>query len=87
MKINDWIDCYINAFNYFDGVTCLLIPDNLKTGVANHKKYEDSIISKAYLEMADLLEVMEARCNKKSTIFIHGKSMREEYSTLNKADK
>jgi len=21
MKINDWIDCHINAFNYFDGVT------------------------------------------------------------------
>ncbi len=53
MKVNDWIDCHINAFKYFEGVSRLLIPDNLKTGVINHKKYEDPLLNKAYQEMSD----------------------------------
>ena len=53
MKIEDWIDCHINAFEYFDGVPRLLIPDNLKTGVIANKKYEDPVLNKAYQEMAD----------------------------------
>ncbi len=53
MKINDWIDCHIHAYNFFGGVTRLLIPDNLKTGVISHKKYEDPILNKSYQEMAD----------------------------------
>lgn len=40
-------------YNYFDGVTRLLVPDNLKTGVTHHKKYEDPVINKVYQEMAD----------------------------------
>lgn len=29
MKIDEWIKCHIEAFTYFEGVTRLLIPDNL----------------------------------------------------------
>lgn len=53
MKIGDWIDCHIHAFQYFKGVTRLLIPDNLKTGVISNKKYEDPVLNKSYQEMAD----------------------------------
>lgn len=53
MTTNDWIDCHINAFEFFDGVARLLIPDNLKTGVISNKKGEDPIINKTYQEMAD----------------------------------
>ena len=53
MKIEDWIDSHINAFEYFDGVPRLLIPDNLKTGAIANKKYEDPVLNKAYQEMAD----------------------------------
>lgn len=53
MKIADWIDCHINAYRYFEGVTRLLIPDNLKTGVISNKKYEDPVLNKSYQEMAD----------------------------------
>lgn len=53
MKIGDWIDCHIQAYRYFDGATRLLVPDNLKTGVISHKKYEDPILNKSYQEMAD----------------------------------
>ena len=53
MKIGDWIDCHILAFRYFEGVTRLLVPDNLKTGVISNRKYEDPILNKSYQEMAD----------------------------------
>ena len=53
MKIGDWIDCHIHAFQYFEGVTRLLVPDNLKTGVISNKKYEDPVMNKSYQEMAD----------------------------------
>lgn len=53
MDSKNWIDCHVKAFNYFDGVPRLLIPDNLKTGVIQNKKYEDPILNKSYQEMAD----------------------------------
>ncbi|MEG1725549.1 MAG: IS21 family transposase [Anaerovoracaceae bacterium] len=53
MKQEEWIDCHINMYEYFAGVTRLLIPDNLKTGVIHNRKYEDPEINKIYQEMAD----------------------------------
>lgn len=53
MDSKNWIDCHVKAFNYFDGIPRLLIPDNLKTGVIQNKKYEDPILNKSYQEMAD----------------------------------
>ena len=53
MDSKNWIDCHINAFRYFDGVTRLLVPDNLKTGVDSNKKYENPVLNKSYQEMAD----------------------------------
>ena len=53
MKIGDWLDCHIHAFRYFEGVTRLLVPDNLKTGVISNRKYEDPVLNKSYQEMAD----------------------------------
>ena len=44
MKINDWVDCHIQAYRYFGGVTRILIPDNLKVGIIQNKKYEDPIL-------------------------------------------
>lgn len=28
-----WMTAHVNAYTYFQGVTCILVPDNLKTGV------------------------------------------------------
>lgn len=53
MDSKNWIDCHINAFRYYGGVTRLLVPDNLKTGVDSNKKYEDPVLNKSYQEMAD----------------------------------
>lgn len=52
MKSTNWLLCHVNAYKYFGGVTRLLIPDNLKTGVVSNTKYE-TILNKSYHEMAD----------------------------------
>ena len=52
MKQEDWIQAHINMYNYFGGVSRILVPDNLKTGVTSHKKYDDPVINKAYLNIS-----------------------------------
>ncbi|WP_415980264.1 IS21 family transposase [Faecalicoccus pleomorphus] len=66
MDSNQWIDCHINAFHYFGGTARLLVPDNLKTGVVSHKKYEDPVLNRSYQEMADHYDiaVLPARVRK-----------------------
>lgn len=58
MKIDEWILCHTKAYEYFGGVTRLLVPDNLKTGVISHKKNEDIILNKSYEEMADYYDTV-----------------------------
>ena len=52
MKSETWINCHVNMFNYFGGVSRLLIPDNLKVGVDKNTRYE-TILNRSYSEMAD----------------------------------
>ena len=39
MKQVAWITAHVNAYAFFGGVTRILVPDNLKTGLA--KKHQD----------------------------------------------
>ena len=39
----DWIESHQRAFTYFDGVTELLVPDNLKSGVDKACRYEPDL--------------------------------------------
>ena len=39
MKLESWLQCHAHAYSYFGGVTRLLIPDNLKTGVSSNTRY------------------------------------------------
>lgn len=66
MDSKNWINCHIHAFEYFGGVSRILVPDNLKTGVTEHKKYEDPVLNKSYQEMADYygMAVIPARVKK-----------------------
>lgn len=52
MKSDSWLNCHIHAYSYFGGVTRLLIPDNLKTGVVKNTKY-DTVLNKSYQELAE----------------------------------
>lgn len=47
-----WITAHINAYKFFGGVTRILVPDNLKTGVEKVSWYTP-IINKTYHDMAE----------------------------------
>ena len=47
--------CHVHAYQYFGGVTRILIPDNLKTDVSKNTRYE-IILNKSYAEMAEYYE-------------------------------
>ena len=47
----NWIDCHIRAFEYFSGVTKLIVPDNPRTGVDRACRYEPDL-NRTYHEMS-----------------------------------
>ena len=47
-----WIAAHVNAYRFFGGVTRILVPDNLKTGVDRVSWYTPTI-NKTYHEMAE----------------------------------
>jgi transposase len=38
--LRDWINSHVRAFDYFQGVPLMVVPDNLKTGVTKAHRYE-----------------------------------------------
>lgn len=52
MKLDTWLFCHVHAYEYFGGVTRLLIPDNLKTGVTSNTRY-DTVLNRSYQELAE----------------------------------
>lgn len=51
-KSNHWIEAHIHAYSFFGGVTRILIPDNLKTGVIKNTRTE-LVLNRSYHEMAE----------------------------------
>jgi len=47
-----WTQGHVNAFGFFGGVTRILVPDNLKTGITKHTRHE-IVVNKAYQELAE----------------------------------
>ena len=47
-----WIAAHVNMYKFFGGVTRILVPDNLKTGVEKASWYSP-VINKVYQEMAE----------------------------------
>ncbi|MCR2823897.1 IS21 family transposase [Lederbergia panacisoli] len=62
MDLQSWITAHNHAFKYFGGVTQIIVPDNLRTGVTKHTSKE-LILNPTYKEMADYYNtvVMPAR--------------------------
>jgi transposase len=52
MVEEDWIQAHVNAYEFFGGVTRILIPDNLKTGIDRNTKTE-TVVNKAYQELSE----------------------------------
>lgn len=46
----NWISTHVHAYNYFGGVTRIVIHDNLKTGVVKNSRFE-TILNRSYSEM------------------------------------
>ncbi len=49
---HDWIASHERAFEFFQGVSSLLIPDNLKAGVTSAHRYEP-IVNRTYEDLAE----------------------------------
>jgi len=52
MKTQNWITAHVHAYDFFGGVTRILVPDNLKTGVIKNTRTE-LILNRSYHEMAE----------------------------------
>lgn len=52
MKQENWLMCHIHAYEYFGGVTRVLVPDNLRTSVTANTRYETQL-NESYRELAE----------------------------------
>ncbi|MCR5457270.1 MAG: IS21 family transposase [Clostridiales bacterium] len=61
-----WIKAHIHMFNYFGGVTKMLVPDNTKTAVNHTKEWYTQELNKTYHELAEHYgtAIMPARVRK-----------------------
>src|SRR5215831_71692 len=50
-ELPHWIDCHVRAFEFYQGATKLLVPDNLRTGVRRACRYEPDL-NRTYHDMA-----------------------------------
>lgn len=50
-KQEDWLMAHVNAFEFFDGVPNLLVPDNLRSAVSKADRYEPTL-NENYLKLA-----------------------------------
>jgi transposase len=52
-----WVQCHVEAFDFFGGATRRIVPDNLKTGVVKPDLY-DPLINKAFGEFAQFYDCL-----------------------------
>jgi len=48
MREQTWLQCHINMWNYYGGVSRILVCDNLLTGVQTHPKFGEIVLTKDY---------------------------------------
>ncbi|MBP1325852.1 transposase [Leucobacter exalbidus] len=52
MRQDTWLSCHVAMFDWFNGSTPRIVPDNLKTGVLKHPREGEVILNDAYRELA-----------------------------------
>ena len=60
-KASTWIQCHINAFNFFCGVPKVIKLDNLKSGVVNANFYEP-VLQKEYKRLSEHYACLLSPC-------------------------
>lgn len=53
MKQKSWINAHVHMYEFFGGVTRILVPDNCKTAVVHNNSWNDQLINETYQEMAE----------------------------------
>ncbi len=53
MKEQTWLQCHVNMFKYYGGSARLLVCDNLKTGVVDHPKEGEIVLTDDYERLAE----------------------------------
>ena len=53
MKQASWIKAHVHMYEFFGGVTKILVPDNCKTAVVHNGGFKEQIINTTYQEMAE----------------------------------
>jgi transposase len=51
-SLPSWLDCHVRMYNYFNGVSALTIPDNLRAAVKRPDRYEAEL-NPSYRELAE----------------------------------
>ena len=51
-RLEDWIDAHNKMFQYYGGVSALIVPDNLRSGVSKAHRYE-ALCNRTYDELAE----------------------------------
>jgi hypothetical protein len=59
MEMENWIQAHVNAYEFYGGVTRILIPDNLKTGVTSNTHTEIALVSLFTLKYASIVVLNE----------------------------
>jgi len=52
-KQASWINAHVHMYDYFGGVSQILVPDNCKTAVVHNRKWNDQQINAVYHELAE----------------------------------
>ncbi|UUX35214.1 Mu transposase domain-containing protein [Fundicoccus culcitae] len=53
MKQENWIQAHVSMFQFFGGVTSMIVCDNLRTSMVKHPKNGDVILNAQYRELTD----------------------------------
>ena len=64
MGQESWIGAHVNAYRHFGGITRILTPDDLKTGIMKNTR-DELIINRSYREMAEtIITIMDQEMRK-----------------------
>ena len=50
MKMPNWINCHVRMYEYFKGVSKILTPDNLKTGITKHTR-DEIVVNRTHIRI------------------------------------
>lgn len=53
MDQQNWLQCHVNMYNYYGGVSRILVCDNLKTGIVSHPREGEIVLTANYQALVE----------------------------------